>query len=274
MTKRTNRSCYCIPSCQCERDISKVTNFCFTWIAHETCDNERIQTSKIVVIAYFTSNFWICFCSITLWIRFENSRIISIIIFFDDHVWCTIESKNEIIRTRNTFSFELTWNSLEHELLVFRLDLISTFFVWSHRNDRISCIFVWSHRNDLKSHYRRDFRIWQIRIDRNKLFQQVVFITKFKNDNRWRCYAHRVCWNFDDSLKSDLLSNPFEIVTTLLLRCSSIDFHMNDLIESNYCKIDVFKNISKTRFVDVEKLDCFDICFIFRVKFCQFFNMK
>ena len=39
-------------SCQCERDISEVTNFCLTWIAHETCNNERIQTSRVVVIVW------------------------------------------------------------------------------------------------------------------------------------------------------------------------------------------------------------------------------
>ena len=47
-----------------------------------------------------------------------------------------------------------------------------------------------------------------------------------------------------------------------------------NLVESHYCKIDVFKNISRIRFVDVEKFDCFDICFIFHVKYCLCFNMK
>ena len=55
-------------------------------------------------------------------------------LFIDDHVWCTIESKNEIIRKIN-FSlskverilyFSLTWNSFEHEIFAFRFDLIST----------------------------------------------------------------------------------------------------------------------------------------------------
>ena len=56
------------------------------------------------------------------------------LLLIDDHVWCTIENKNEIIRKIN-FSlseierilyFSLTWSSLEHEIFAFRFDLIST----------------------------------------------------------------------------------------------------------------------------------------------------
>ena len=157
MTKRTNKLCYCISSCQCERDISKIINFCFIWIAHEICDNERIQTSKIVVIVYFISNFWIYFCSVILWIKLENSRIINIIIFFDDHVWCTIENNNEIIRTRNIFSLLkvrirnsfLIWNSFEHEIFAFHL--IRNSFEHEIFVSRFDfCINVWSHRKWLE----------------------------------------------------------------------------------------------------------------------------
>ena len=90
--------------CQCERDISEVTNFCLT-TAHETCDNERIKHlySKVVVNVYFTLDSWICFFCNHLLIRLKNSRIINIIILIDDHVWCTIESRNEITR-RTSFS--------------------------------------------------------------------------------------------------------------------------------------------------------------------------
>ena len=84
-----------LSSCQCERDISKIINFCFIWIAHEICDNERIQTLKIVVIVYFISNFWICFCSIISWIRFENSRIINIIILYSSTITFDAQSRTK-----------------------------------------------------------------------------------------------------------------------------------------------------------------------------------
>ena len=139
-------ACYSISFslCQCECDLSEIINFCLIWIIHETCDNKRIQISKIVVIVYFIFRFLICFCSIIHW---SNSKIraLSILflvtnesldkivsdfivvcnimflnmfscnrfvdrlknwcniqyycfLFIGDHVWCTIENKNEIIR--------------------------------------------------------------------------------------------------------------------------------------------------------------------------------
>ena len=86
---------------------------------------------------------------------------------------------------------------------------------------------------NLKNHYNRDFRIWQIRIDRTfakivaiitsnwRLFSSQTdnyfrfFLNDFfdrlnksfvlqnfrcRNDNRWRCCVYRVCWNFDDNV--------------------------------------------------------------------------
>ena len=123
-------------------------------------DNGRVQTSRAVVIAYFISGSWICSCSVTPWVRLEDSRITSTTILFDDHVWCTTESRNEIIRTRSLSHCQksefatplLTWSSSEHELLASRLDF---------------CIPAWPHRNDLEDHYSRDLRIWQTRVDRD-----------------------------------------------------------------------------------------------------------
>ena len=73
--------------------------------------------------------------------------------------------KNEIIRIRSfsrcqKFDFAISLRkSFEHEILL---------FVWFEAHSSTSyLLLVWSHRDDLKNHYRRDFRIWQIRIDRN-----------------------------------------------------------------------------------------------------------
>ena len=133
--------------------------------------------------------------------------------------------------TESCFSSDLKLTRTRITCFLFWFDF--SIFAWSHRNDWISCIFALSHRNDLENHYRRDFRIWQARIARDRLFQQVVLIAEFhcRNDDRWRCYAHRACCDFDD------------IMIKSLYFVSSVDFHTNDLIVlQNKC-------FSKTRFV-------------------------
>ena len=167
------------------------------------------------------------------------------IIFIDDHVWCTFLNKNEITRTRNFFrcqKFEFAiffdFKFIRARNICFWFWFDFSIFAWSHRKNWIFCIFALSHRNDLKNHYRRDFRIWQIRIVRNKLFQQIVFIAKFhcRNDDRWRCYVHRVCCDFDD-----IMIKNFYFV-------SNVDFHTNDLIVlQNKCFSKTFENTFRRR---------------------------
>ena len=77
----------------------------------------------------FTSDSWIYFCLIISWIKFENSRIINIIIFIDDHVWCAIENKTK---------------SFEHEIFFTVKNSNSQFFFWLeiHSNTNY-LLFVW-----------------------------------------------------------------------------------------------------------------------------------
>ena len=117
--------------CQCECDLSKVINFCFIWITHEICDNERIWTSKIVVIVYFISNFWICFCSVIHW---SNSRIRALSILLRNK---RIDStKLSMILSSHAYVFEYVfvqsfrWSiekSMHYSILLF----------FSHRRSRL-----------------------------------------------------------------------------------------------------------------------------------------
>ena len=120
------------------------------------------------------SGSWICSCSATPWARLEDSRITSTTILLGDHVWCTTESRNEIIRTRSLSHCQesefatplLTWSSPEHGLLASRLGF---------------CIPAWPYRNDLEDHYSRDLRIWQTRVDRVVCRDR----RKYKDDCSW-----------------------------------------------------------------------------------------
>ena len=86
--------------CQCECDISKVINFCFTWIAHEICDNRLIKHLylKVVFNVHFTLDSWICFCCNHFSIRLKNSRIINIIILYLSTITFDAQSRKKIIR--------------------------------------------------------------------------------------------------------------------------------------------------------------------------------
>ena len=54
-SERTSSSCaivFHLSLCQCGRDIPKIANSCLTWTAHGTYDNGRVQTLRVVVIAW------------------------------------------------------------------------------------------------------------------------------------------------------------------------------------------------------------------------------
>ena len=88
--------------CQCERDISKIINFCLT-IAHETCDNELIKSFMNLKSSMFYFRFVNMFLSQSFIDQIEKFAHYQYYytIFIDDHVWCTVESKNEITRKTN-----------------------------------------------------------------------------------------------------------------------------------------------------------------------------
>ena len=174
--------------------ISEVINFCFT-IAHETCDNKLLN--RLWVWSRHQCLLYIKFLKMFLLnhslIRFENSRIINIIIFIDDHVWCIRKQKRNyfeklVSRCQKFFEkfiiFLLTWNSFEHEIFVSCSLKFSERFITFLRHD--FCIIVWVTSTDLKNYYSRDFRIWQIRIDR--------FVCKnHRKTSNWRLF-----FDFDD----------------------------------------------------------------------------
>ena len=150
-TKRTNNFrviiFYFRFFCQCERDILKIFNFCFT-IAHEILNNKRFKTLKIVDICFYQIRKHV-FVQSFYWL---NSKIHVLLIllylstitfvaqsktktksfehevffywnFFEKH---NFQKKNEIIYRIN-FSllkiqirnFFLVWNLFEHEIFVF-----------------------------------------------------------------------------------------------------------------------------------------------------------
>ena len=141
--------------CQCECNLSKITNFCLT-IAHEIYDNERINSTKMSMIlssCLFYFRFLICFCSVIHWLD-SRIRALSILFYFSTITCARSRTK------RNHF-----------EKLVFRCQKSINFFTFFDlkfirtRNicfsffDLIFALLFESHRNDLKNHYDRDFRI-------------------------------------------------------------------------------------------------------------------
>ena len=88
---------------------------------------DKIVSDFIVICNIMFLNMLLCSRFVD---RLRNRCIIQYycFLFIDDHVWCTIENKNEIIRKIN-FSlsgidrilyFFLIWNSFDHEIFVFR----------------------------------------------------------------------------------------------------------------------------------------------------------
>ena len=324
--------------CQCECDLSEVINFCFTWITHETCDNERIQTSKVVVIAYFIFKFLICFCSITHWSdsriralsilllatnesldkivsdfivvcnimflnmlscnrlvdRLRNWCIIQYYCFLliGDHVWCTIENRNEI--TRKT-SFSL---SEIDRILYFLLKIIrarNTFFSWKFFVELISLYFL-QLKISRKTKFSDDFCIaaWIA----SKWFEKSLWLwfSHLTNSNCSICLqrSSQICqtdncfWIFslNDFFLSDRLSCLLKFrwyygQNSLWTCCVvlSVSFFLNDLADSNCCRIAVkifhehASSTLKNSKIRIEK-SSWQLLFFLHVKFCLFFNMR
>ena len=211
---------------------------------HNCTRNLRQWTNQIIYqyelesrrqyLFYF--KFLICFCSIIHW---SNSRIRALsILLYSSTITSDAQSKatkksfeelffslaltrsfEELIsRCQKLFekfiisfwkSFEkyiiflLIWNSFEYEILA---SMIRNFSknLWFHY-DLTFALLLESHRNDLKKHYNRDFRIWQIRIDRNvcknrrktsnwRLFRN--FFSMISSSNRLSCLL-KFRWYYD-----------------------------------------------------------------------------
>ena len=118
----------------------------------------------------------------------------------------------------------------------------------------------------MKNHYSRDFRIWQTRIDRNVCKNR-------RKTSDWRLLLNFFSqWFF--SIESCLLRFRWYYNQNFLWTCRIVnvifarnkiycfvlsdDFHANDLVESNCCKIDVFKNTFRRR---LKNWLSFDNCF-------------
>ena len=85
--------------CQCERNISKIINFCFI-IAHEICDNELIKSFMNLKSSMFYFKFVNMFLSQSFFDQTEKFAHYQYYytIFIDDRVWCIIENNKKIIR--------------------------------------------------------------------------------------------------------------------------------------------------------------------------------
>ena len=131
----------------------------------------------------------------------------------------------------------------------------------------ISVSLLESHRNDLKNHYDRDFRIWQIRIDRN------VCKNRRKTSN-WRLLLNFLFQKFFSFVVfaeiSMILWSEFFVN---LLRCfehrfSRERFNRIELLQ-NRCFQKHFMNTFCRRW---KAWSFFDNCFF--MKYCLCFNIK
>ena len=224
-------------------------------------DNERIQISKIVIV------ICIKFVNIFLFnhfiIEFENSRIINIIL---STITFDVQSKIWKRNHSNTKYFFVIKNSNSHFFFYFkfiRTRNICFSFVLKFIRTRnicfsfIFCIFVWSHRNNLKKYYNRDFRIWQIRFNRNVCENRrnyvkltIVFKKIFFNDFLIKSFIVFVefRWYYNQNfLWICFVAKIFSTKNKIYCFVLNVDFYVNDLIESNYYKINVFKNAFRRR---------------------------
>ena len=113
-------------------------------------DNERIQTSRIVVIVYFISDSWYVFAqSFFDQIREFAHYQYYYTILIDDHVWCTIES-----RTRSSRETSFSLSRVERIFYSFWLEIHSNTkycfsffdltFAWAHIERLEESLWSWS----------------------------------------------------------------------------------------------------------------------------------
>ena len=81
--------------CQCERDISKVTNFCLT-IAHEICDNELIKSSMSLKSSMFIILQIREYVSVAVIFRLDwRIRALSILLYYTHRRSCLMHNREQ-----------------------------------------------------------------------------------------------------------------------------------------------------------------------------------
>ena len=224
-------------------------------------------------LSLFTSNSWICFCSIISWVKFENSRI-SILLYlstitFDAQSKTKTKSFAKLVFRCQKFEFaNFCWFQIHSNTKYL-------FIVWfeTHSNTRYLlfvliwfqhfcsiaskwfdfCIFVWSHRNDL---------IWKIIIvvifafDKLELFETNCLNKSFssqnfccRNDNWWRNRSSclfKFRWYYDQ-----------KFLFCSERRFSRERFSRIELLQNKY-----FQKHFKSTFRRRWKFDCFDTFFM------------
>ena len=230
-------------------------------------DNGRVQTSKIVVIVYikFLNKFLLSH-SMSQTREFAHYQYY----FIDDHVWYTIENVRTKSFEHEIFFYFFYWKFLEKRNLQTKRNHSSTKYFFVVKNS-ISQLFFENHPstksffNETRIRKRICFWIWfdfaslfdrieMIRLKLIELFAKIVAIASkwrllLKFFSQW--FSNQIVWTNRSHF------NMFAVETKWLkfrwyydqnyCFVLNVDFHVNDLVESNYCKIDAFKKTFRRR---------------------------